>query len=302
MKTHEIYLNKDEICDPFYHGYSRRFITESGNIPLYKLLPSMWFGKYSPAYILTNENLRETIEFGNSIKNVAGGRVLTATGSGDHAIFYSMAGADAIDTFDISACAKIGMDIKIAAASVMSLEEYTDLLQKLYQAPNVLAVLNSYKTGSEIIAKIPADTRKFINDSDNVGDNLIFAKGLEPTDYKKYWPTPEEFSAMKQIANKPINFIWANLCHLHKHLESEYDVINLSNIFQYVTDKKSCAGILKNLDRYLAPDGMIISYGSFPSLSKQAAEKHFKNWKAERHLPKNSTIFKSAIFVLHRSK
>ena len=67
-----------------------------------------FFSQFSLAYIATNENIRYEIGLTETNKK----SILTIAGSGDQPIFYSLNGAKDIDTFDISFCSKVIMDIK----------------------------------------------------------------------------------------------------------------------------------------------------------------------------------------------
>ena len=60
------------------------------------------FSRYSEAYVITNEDLRESMGFMPKKCNHA----LTVAASGDHPLFASLYGAKHVDTFDISYNAK----------------------------------------------------------------------------------------------------------------------------------------------------------------------------------------------------
>ena len=91
------------------------------------------FSHYSPSYVLTNEDIRWV----SGLTQNKGPRVLTVAASGDHPMFYAMRGATNIDTFDISFCAKVAMDIKTAAIQKLSRDEYVQLLNDMHQAQRI---------------------------------------------------------------------------------------------------------------------------------------------------------------------
>lgn len=57
-----------------------------------------YFSEYSPAYVVTNENLRTIKDFMPQNCN----RALTVAWSGDHPLFCSLYGAKYVDTFDVT--------------------------------------------------------------------------------------------------------------------------------------------------------------------------------------------------------
>ena len=77
----------------------------------YNCLRKGVFSQYSRAYVITNEDLRYSLQFMPKETN----RALTVAASGDHPLFCSLYGAKYVDTFDISYNAKCVMDIKVAA-------------------------------------------------------------------------------------------------------------------------------------------------------------------------------------------
>ncbi|MDR2413149.1 MAG: DUF3419 family protein [Rickettsiales bacterium] len=230
------------------------------------------FSEYSPAYALTNEDLRIATKF----QNLDNARVLAAAGSGDAPIFYSLAGAKDVHAFDISLCSKAIMDIKTAAIPVLSHFQYGKLINDVYGAEHVSAVQNF----SEIQASLPLDTRELISETDG---HKIFNNGLSPSKYKKHLPTEEEYAAMKKLISKPFKFIWTDICELHEHLEFKYDVMNLSNIFEYIDDVAKKTEILENLRPYLSSRGIILVHTTwffrdFELKNYKQVQENIKNW------------------------
>ena len=87
---------------------------------------------YSHAYVVSNEDLRYT----TALTRDMGRKVLTVAGSGDQPLFYKLNGANHIDTFDVSFCAKAIMDIKTAAIRAgMGYDSYKQMLRNFHQAP-----------------------------------------------------------------------------------------------------------------------------------------------------------------------
>lgn len=244
-------------------------LTNSGK-NVYKA--ELCFSQYSPSYVVTNEDVRWVSE---TTHNTAK-RVLTTAGSGDHPIFYKLNGAEIVDTFDISFCAKVIMDIKTTAIKQLSRDQYINLLNKMYKANR----LSSIPHMKDLAQEIPLLSAYFIKQMDSY---QIFAKGNEPSCYKYIFPTYAEYSAMKQLITSPFNFIWCDLMNLHSKLIGKYDVINLSNILEY-SSAKEIENVLLSLKPHLSKDGLIIAqtgkWGSFLRTQKTFCKlsENFKNW------------------------
>lgn len=207
------------------------------------------FSEYSPAYIKTNEPLRKitgtTASFAKD--------VLTTAASGDHPMFYKLTPAENIDTFDVSFCAKAIMDIKVTALqNDLSLDQYTHLLSNLHKTKDI----KSIPYMADIITKLPNDTKQFVT---AMNEYNIFSSGSNIEDANKHvLPTEQEYEVMKKSITKPFNFIWSNIMSLHTHLTKQYDIINLSNIPEYLA-AESIAKLLTNLKNNIKINGYFVS-------------------------------------------
>lgn len=228
--------------------------------------------EYLHAYVVSNENLRHTTGFTRDI----GRKVLTVAGSGEQPLFYTLNGATQIDTFDISYCARAIMDIKTQAIqSGISYEQYKQLLTDLHNAPSASQV----KGISSILPRIPAHSAKLIRGMDGY---RIFGNGLHPEYYATEMISADEYATLQKKLSGHFNFIWSNVADLHTHLTTEYDVINLSNIFEWAP--KLIQPTLQNLRNYVRPGGYILAQTgcSIPISKNMAAyvkaSKAFKEW------------------------
>ena len=150
------------------------------------------FAEYSPAYVINNEIAYEVLKLLSPIK---GARVLTVAGSGDQPLFYSAMGASVIDTFDISYCAKVIMDIKnTAIRAKMSYNDFVvDLLGCLQGMPDKTSdVLRCFR----LTDKMPADTMCFINGM--YGCKILRRLG---NGWSRCLPKMEMYSLMNGIIN-----------------------------------------------------------------------------------------------------
>ena len=208
-----------------------------------------WPGKpvdYSHAYVVSNENLRHT----TGLTRDMGRRVLTVAGSGEHPLFYTINGATQVDTFDISYCARAIMDIKTQAIrSGMPYGQYKILLKDLHFAPSASKVSGV----SEILPKIPAHSAQFVRGMDGY---RIFGNGLNPEYYASEMISETEYKTLQKTLRGAFKFIWSDVATLHTQLNGEYDVINLSNIFEWSPDL--IQPTLINLHNHVRPGGYIL--------------------------------------------
>lgn len=208
-----------------------------------------WPGKpldYSHAYVVSNENLRHT----TGLTRDMGRRVLTVAGSGEHPLFYTINGATQVDTFDISYCARAIMDIKTQAIrSGMPYGQYKILLKDLHFAPSASKVSGV----SEILPKIPAHSAQFVRGMDGY---RIFGNGLNPEYYASEMISETEYKTLQKTLHGAFKFIWSDVATLHTQLNGEYDVINLSNIFEWSPDL--IQPTLINLHNHVRPGGYIL--------------------------------------------
>lgn len=227
---------------------------------------------YSHAYVVSNEDLRYT----TGLTRDMGHKVLTVAGSGEQPLFYTLNGATQIDTFDISYCARVIMEIKIQAIkSGMPYDKYTQLLKDLHSAPSASQVNGM----SDILPKIPTQSAHFVRGMDGY---RIFGNGPGLEYYAKRMISADEYITLQQKLTNNFNFIWSDVINLHTHLNTQYDVINLSNIFEWYPN--SIQSTLQNLHDHIRIGGYILAQtGDIIAISRNKneyakASENLKEW------------------------
>ncbi|MBQ8294764.1 MAG: DUF3419 family protein [Alphaproteobacteria bacterium] len=234
-----------------------------------------WPGRsldYSHGYVATNEDLRHTTGLTRDMAR----KVLTIAGSGDQALFYQLNGATKIDTFDVSFCAGAIQDIKSTAIKLnLPYDEYNRLLNDLHFAHSASRVENM----PQILDKASPKYADFVRNMDGY---KIFGAGLSPNLYQNQILDADEYAKLQSDGVMENKFIWANASDVHAHLVEEYDVINLSNIFEWAPG--IMIPTLASLRNHVRPGGYIlvqtgcgISIGKNFSQFRMAQEK-FKKW------------------------
>lgn len=208
------------------------------------------FGPYSPAYPNTNEDWR----FAMAELHPAGKSVLTVTGSGDQPIAFAISGANKIDTFDTTYFARVIMDMKTSAIQTMDHKQYNNFVQGLRNTKSVREI-----PGYDKIASVCP--RPSILAAKQMTGCKIFNAGTGVR--AEYMPNDDEYNIAKQKITGPMNFIWSDLQGLHQELKQEYEIIYLSNIFEYFHNQKQITTILNNLKPFIKNGGEIMLYTSW---------------------------------------
>lgn len=211
---------------------------------------TMNFGPYAPAYVATNEDWR----FAMRELNPAGKSVLTVAASGDQPIAFMVNGARDIDTFDTTYFAKVIMDIKMAALQKMNLAQYENMVGELRNAKSS----DDISDYDKIKPGCPRETLAVMRQMNGC---CIFSQGTGIR--SEYMPNESEYNAAKTVVKHPVNFIWSDLESLHTKLNKKYDLVYLSNIFEYFHDSKKITDTLNSLYPFLNENAEIMLYSSW---------------------------------------
>ncbi len=249
---------------------------------------------YAHAYTGTNEDLRYTTGLTRDI----GRRVLTVAASGDQPLFYTLNGATQIDTFDVTFGAKAIMDIKTHAISHgMNFTDYMTLLDNLHFAPSASQVQGM----PEILDSIPYDSAKYIRGMDGY---KIFGNGLNSSYYPAERLSADEYKKLQSMNIRPFHFIWSDVAKLNTYLRGQYDVINLSNIFEWHGwTPESIIQTIQKLHDHIRVNGKILlqTGGSFSQdeiMTYIKAQEKLKKW-AEIGIEKGPI---SHVIILERTR
>ena len=228
------------------------------------------FSTYSNAYVVTNENLRRSMQY--MPKNCNNALVVAA--SGDHPLFCSLFGAKHVDTFDISYNAKCIMDIKVAALRILGKTEYWKLLCDLYKTHDIMEVKNMGRI-SDLLSPVVFDYLWAMS------REPIFTNGCTPECNKDYAPTAKEYNQLRTIVKEPYNFILSDISQLWFKLPTKYDFIHLSNICDYCL-KSERKNVILPLMEYVNVGGTLLMHDQLKCGTQQACEEisaNNPNWK-----------------------
>lgn len=199
------------------------------------------------AYTISNENQPWATK---AVPNVK--KVLTVAASGDQALFYKLAGAEIVDTFDITANARVIQDIKYVAVKNIDWTDYPVLLEKLHfkTGHDIKSVLNDFNLWNSM----PDETRKII---EKKGSEYTIGQGLAPSTHPENIPTKDDYAKLKGMLTGPFSFVLSDIASLKLKANQTYDIINISNIFDFCHEEQAQKKILDNLSEYLNANGRI---------------------------------------------
>lgn len=219
-------------------------------------VPIVTFGPYSPAYIIAtdedaDQDIKRYMYNGKDAKYCE--KVLTVSASGDHPLFCKRYGAKDITTFDLTYTSKIIMDIKTLALKKLTFTKYWQLLNDLWNNPNIISVPNF----ECIMSDLDPDEQKYIRTMD--GKFALFTFGTPPGYYNSTKTHQESLHKELHKVDLPaFPFIWTDIEHLDAKLQDNtYDFIHLSNILDYVSNDTKTS-VLKRLTKRLNYGGRIL--------------------------------------------
>lgn len=183
-----------------------------------------WFGyrEYSDAYVVSNENLYESIDFmpQNCI------RALTVAASGDHPLSCSLSGAKIVDTFDVSYNAGLITKMKVLAIGCLDYLDYWEFLLDLRNKRDFTRIPNMDK----IAPKLSSTEYNYLR---SMCGCHIFSRGKSPG-RTNFDISRQDYQKLQEIVKKPYNFMMTDVVNLSGKITENYDFIHLSNVFDYV--------------------------------------------------------------------
>jgi len=252
------------------------------------------FSAYSTAYVTTNEdNLRNTLKHIPENAQSA----LTVAASGDHPMFTQLYGIAHVDTFDVSWHAKLIMDIKTVAIRLLKYKDYCELLENLNRAATNVMLVDHMP---DIVAQLPQFEQQYLME---MGEYHLF--GREWYMPEKVLPTKSEYKQMRKTINKPYNFIWSDIEHLHTQLKGKYDFIHLSNIMDYISSYNGdSTRILRRLAKHTRPGSNICMVGlcQIPFYACQQFLASLKSTKTNKQSWKYYQLPYDNTYILHRER
>lgn len=228
-------------------------------------------GSVAPLYIYGTENISKYY----SKIDLKDKTVLTIAGSGDQVINAYYFNAKEVVCFDINKLSKHILFLKIEAIKNI---DYSDFIEYFGNGRKKTSL--NYNIYNKFRSKLPKDTKQFFDDAysyfKNDGEKLFASdlflkrelyfkeKNLSSQNY--YLRSEKDYLLLQErLENKKITFINADILNLCKKITKKFDVINISNIpnfiFRYLNyDYNKLKDLFLELSSLLNKNGVILWY------------------------------------------
>ena len=260
---------------------------------------------YSKIYLNTTENIKGYMPYLDGTYKSA----LLPTASGDHALEFILNGIDTITCYDINPLAKYYTQLKFCAIKNLSKEDYMKFMYQNFLDTNMFHSMKH---------QLSEDTRLFWEklmkyDSNSIKNLFHRAAILEPdgniiiglnfykycaTHFTRYLEEDHYRLIQDKIGDVKISYVDVDLLELPKRLDQTYDIMNFTNIYEYINtmifdDSAFCfANAVKSFDHYLSDDGkMFLDY---------YYEESIKNYNKYKNKPNSYAHFLRGIMTVKR--
>lgn len=242
----------------------------------------------SPMYIYATEMVSSYY----SRVGLGGKRVLSIVGSGDQIINAYFFGAKEVIGFDINKHAFFVLNLKISAINKLNYHEFLEFFGN-----NLSDGCLSFNLYIRLRNSLSLKTRNFFDkiykDFNNNGKNLIKSEYFRQRhmikssahDINAYLKDEKEYLKCKIIMqSKKINFLQLDVNDIdteeNKMLKGKFDIINLSNVLNYLTGNTAednlsevLAEVTKKVSKKISKNGLFFYYSYSPSTYNYESKK-----------------------------
>lgn len=186
------------------------------------------FQDQSSVYLFTNENISAYL---NKLYDLDGARVLSVASSGDHAFNAYLNGASHVDTFDINSYQRNILELKNHMIRGIPYSDFMDFFfdKKEFWNQKILEPIAPY---------FSRELRYFINKCNTETKHMFKYRGATAPEFDlrhiPYISDPDQYCKLSSILPDKINFHHCKLERVSAKFNQRYDLIMLSNIFNYL--------------------------------------------------------------------
>ncbi|MBQ8255911.1 MAG: DUF3419 family protein [Alphaproteobacteria bacterium] len=187
------------------------------------------FLSLGPVYCFTNENISSSMRV---LAIPRGGRVLTVGASGDHMFEAYLSGASHVDTFDINLNQRHIIELKNHMIRNLPYEDFMDFFfSKLhfFDKDIIKPIYPKFSDGlKSYLAWVDRATCTQAFKFSGTHNPGFDVKNIS------YVSDKGSYDRLKSILPDQISFVQSDICGLTANFNEKYDVIILSNIFDYM--------------------------------------------------------------------
>ena len=208
------------------------------------------FNAIGQTFLFTNENVSGYVD--NIKQNLDGARVLSVCASGDHAFTFYGAGAKQVDTFDINYAQKMVYELKNTMIRKLPYHEFLVFFyskEAFFNRKIIAPIWNNFSDALKIYLEVFYSANLSHARRMFVYGRAINNPGIQYTVSKK------QYDLLKSKLPTGINFMHTDLETLPQKINTKYDLVVLSNIFDYMyLDAPSTqAALMKFYENILLP-------------------------------------------------
>lgn len=184
-------------------------------------------------YVFSNENISAYLD---KMNNIAGKRILSVCASGDHAFECYLRDAKCVDLFDINYAQKNIMELKFHMIRNLPYDDFINFFfgKSRMDKDIILPLWNEFSDSLKIFYSYVYHSGK---SPKRVSVPYSNTK-LEKTN--SYFSSREKYEELARKLPEKINFSHVDLQNINTAITAKYDIVLLSNIFDYV-----CSGTKK---------------------------------------------------------
>lgn len=240
----------------------------------------------SPMYIYATEMVSDYY----SKLNIKNKRVLSVTGSGDQIINAYFFGAKEVVGFDINKYASFFLELKVSAILNLTYQEFIrffgkDMVSgtldiKLYNKLNQNLSSPARKFFDKIYQKFKNNGRRLLKSDYFRQRAMILSSAAHINIYLKNEKNYLKCRGIMQNKKLQSLELDVNDILINKKLKGKFDVINLSNVLNYLTGNteeenllKVLVAVTKKVSQRVRKGGVFFGYSYFPGLYSSAGKK-----------------------------
>ena len=191
--------------------------------------------------------------------DVSDKRVLTVGSSGDQIIAYALLGSKDITVMDANVLTPFFARLKLSALQVLTREEFIDFFvdskKEEFMNEKVYQEKIRQNLSPELVQFWDAMYEKKYH-------NRIFNLDPQQSEFPLYLSDNDKYLKARKLTSQiDLTFVFADISQFHEHMEGEYDIIDLSNIYTYVSKDKFDVSV-EHMYPYLEENGLFkLHYG-----------------------------------------
>lgn len=186
------------------------------------------FRDQAPVYLFTNENISGYL---HRLSDINGARVLTVASSGDHVFEAYLSGAKHVDAFDINSYQRNVLELKTRMIRALPYSDFMDFFfdkKNFFNQQILVPIMSDFSCElTHFMQKCSASSKGVFRYNNSIASEYELR-------HIRYVSDPSQYYRLREILTDKINFHHCKLERVSANFKQDYDLIMLSNIFDYM--------------------------------------------------------------------